>query len=178
MRLALLNKLHDIGQNKIHYLPPPFLSFRCKLSVFTTTFFLPREANLILRKFCETERKHPLTLILPNKLFYLRAKTNIIIYPWCLWFFHILLGKFIFFSQFNWNFFRFCASHSQFGLSQEKNLSFCASHSQFGSSQEKNSSFCASHCQFVSSQEKNFSFCASHRQFGSSQEKNFVFLLR
>ena len=122
---------------KIKFTMPPFLSFHCKLSVFTTTFFLPREADLLIRKFCETERKHPLTLILTNKLFLLRAKTNIIIYPWCLWFFHIFLGKVFFFSQFNWNvFFCFCASHSQFGLSQEKNLSFCASHSPFGSSQE------------------------------------------
>ena len=118
--------------------PPLFLSFRWKLSVFTTTFFLPGEADLLLRKFCETERKHPLTLILPNKLFYLRAKTNIIIYPWCLWFFHIFLGKVLFFSQFNWIFFRFCASHSQFGLSQEKNWSFSPSISQTSHALHKN----------------------------------------
>ena len=36
--------------------------------------------------------------ILTNKSFLLRAKTNVIIYPWCRWFFHIFLGKVLFFT--------------------------------------------------------------------------------
>ena len=56
--------------------------------------------------------------------FYLREKKMLIIFPWCGLFFHDFSASISWFSQWAWRIFCFCAEHSQFGPSMEKNEVF------------------------------------------------------